>query len=143
MLSFDQPMTLKLADASQDLSDEALDRVFFALSDPIRRAILNRLDEGPALVSELAAPFSISVQAVSRHIQVLVRSGLVQQERTGRLARCRLEAGPLYDAAAWINHYTKYWQVQFDALAAMVEQLPPAKSQSAKARSYKRKGRRA
>jgi DNA-binding transcriptional ArsR family regulator len=134
-------MTLKLANTPEDLPDEALDRVFFALSDPVRRAILNRLDEGPALVSELAAPFSISVQAVSRHIQVLVRSGLVQQERTGRLARCRLETGPLYDAAAWINHYTKYWQVQFDALAAMVEQLPPAKSQSAKVRSHKRKGR--
>ena len=59
--------------------DQPLDRVFFALSDPIRRAILNELDKGPRLVSELAAPFDISLQAVSRHIQVLVRAGLVQQ----------------------------------------------------------------
>jgi DNA-binding transcriptional ArsR family regulator len=81
----------------------SVDRVFFALSDPVRRAILRRLDEGPALVSELAAPFEMSLQAVSRHIQVLVRSGLVAQERTGRIARCNLDAAPLYDAAVWIN----------------------------------------
>jgi len=97
---------------------ERLDRVFFALSDPVRRAILTRLDAGPLLVSELAAPFAISLQAVSRHIQVLVRAGLIRQERTGRISRCRLDAGPIYDAAVWLNRYAKYWQVQFDTLAA-------------------------
>lgn len=103
-----------------------LDRVFFALSDPVRRAILLRLDDGPALVSELKAPFPISIQAVSRHIQVLVRSGLVRQERTGRIARCHLDAGPIFNAAVWLNRYTKYWQNQFDDLVAVIERLPDA-----------------
>jgi DNA-binding transcriptional ArsR family regulator len=96
----------------------SLDRVFFALSDPVRRAILERLGEKTLLVSELAAPFDISLQAVSRHIQVLVRAGLVQQERTGRISRCSLVAGPIFAAAVWINRYSKYWQEQFDMLAA-------------------------
>jgi len=100
-----------------ELTDEKLDRVFFALSDPVRRAILARLGGGAFLVSELAEPFDISVQAVSRHIQMLVRAGLVQQERTGRISRCRLEVGPIYAAAVWINQYSEYWQAQFDALA--------------------------
>ena len=105
-----------------------LDRVFFALSDPVRRAILERLGEEALLVSELAAPFDISLQAVSRHIQVLVRAGLVRQERTGRISRCSLVAGPIFAAAVWINRYSKYWQEQFDLLAAAfadVERSPP------------------
>ena len=97
---------------------EQLDRVFAALADPVRRAILTRLDEGPGLVSELAAPFPISLQAVSRHIQVLVEAGLVTQQRTGRISRCRLETGPILTAAVWLNRYSKYWQAQFDLLAA-------------------------
>src|SRR5271170_2947186 len=97
---------------------DLLDRVFFALSDPVRRAILERLGEEALLVSELAAPFDISLQAVSRHIQVLVRAGLVRQERTGRISRCSLIAGPIFTAAVWINRYSKYWQGQFDLLAA-------------------------
>lgn len=96
---------------------DVLDAVFFALSDPVRRAILDRLDQGPLLVSEIAGPFEISLQAVSRHIQVLVRAGLVTQARTGRISRCSLDAEPLAEAAAWINRYAKYWQAQFEALA--------------------------
>ncbi len=94
-----------------------LDRVFFALSDPVRRDILERLDSGDLLVSEIAAGFSISLQAVSRHIQVLVRAGLVRQARTGRISRCSLDAGPIAEVALWINRYSKYWQAQFDTLA--------------------------
>jgi DNA-binding transcriptional ArsR family regulator len=97
--------------------EDALDAVFFALSDPVRRAILGRLDEGPLLVSEIAEPFAISLQAVSRHIQVLVRAGLISQARSGRISRCSLDAEPLAGAATWINHYAKYWQSQFDVLA--------------------------
>jgi DNA-binding transcriptional ArsR family regulator len=135
-------MTLALVKdrPSPEEGEEALDRVFFALSDPVRRTILRRLDEGPALVSELAAPFEMSLQAVSRHIQVLVRAGLVAQERTGRIARCNLDAAPLYDAAVWLNHYTKYWQQSFDELAAFVKALPPPKAKrSAKSKA---KGKR-
>ena len=103
-------------DAGAD-NDEALDRVFAALSDPVRRRLLSRLDGEALLVKELAAPFNISLQAVSKHIQVLVKAGLVRQERSGRVSRCRLDAGPMYEAALWVNRYSKYWQDQFDTLA--------------------------
>src|SRR5262249_32777231 len=102
---------------------ELLDRVFFALSDPVRRAILERLGEEALLVSELAAPFDISLQAVSRHIQVLVRAGLVQQGRTRRISRRSLGAGPVSAAAVWINRYSKYWQGQFDLLAVTLKDI--------------------
>src|SRR6201992_3194614 len=108
---------LQPAEVTWDDEETQLDSVFFALSDPVRRDILQRLDEAPLLVSELAAPFDISLQAVSRHIQVLVRAGLVKQERTGRISRCSLVAGPIYEVAVWINRYSKYWQQQFDMLA--------------------------
>src|SRR5919206_4839393 len=100
-----------------------LDRVFAALADPVRRAILRRLDGHDLLVSELAEPFAISLQAVSRPIQVLVRAGLVTQERSGRISRCRLDAGPIYAATVWLNRYSKYWQAQFDLLAASLEEI--------------------
>src|SRR6202158_854617 len=107
-------------ESTEDTEEALLDRVFFALSDPVRRAIMWRLDEGALLVSELAAPFAISLQAVSRHIQVLVRAGLVRQGRTGRISRCSREGGPISAAAVWLNRYSKYWQAQFDLLAAVL-----------------------
>jgi DNA-binding transcriptional ArsR family regulator len=106
-----------------DPAGAALDAVFAALADPVRRAILARLDGAELLVSELAAPFAISLQAVSKHIQVLVRAGLVTQERTGRVSRCRLDAGPIYAAAVWLNRYSKYWQAQFDLLAVSLDEI--------------------
>jgi DNA-binding transcriptional ArsR family regulator len=106
-------------------NDEALDRVFAALSDPVRRRLLSRLDGEALLVKELAAPFSISLQAVSKHIQVLVKAGLVRQERSGRVSRCRLDAGPMYEAALWVNRYSKYWQDQFDTLALWLGAMEP------------------
>ena len=109
--------------ATQSSDPDPLDDVFFALSDPVRRAILERLGEQPLLVSELAAPFAISLQAVSRHIQVLARAGLVEQERSGRVSRCSLNAGPIFAASLWINRYSKYWQAQFDLLALTLEGL--------------------
>ena len=109
--------------AAPEAYREVLDLVFSALADPVRRAILDRLDGRELLVSELAAPFAISLQAVSRHIQVLVKAGLVKQERSGRVSRCRLEAGPIYQAAVWINRYAKYWQKQFDLLAVVLEDM--------------------
>jgi len=122
---------LHLVDASADTrqpDSDRLDHVFFALSDPIRRRILERLDGQALLVSELAAPFEISLQAVSRHIQVLVRAGLIQQERTGRISRCSLDAGPMLDAAVWMNRYSKYWQQQFDMLAAALAEIDERKA---------------
>jgi DNA-binding transcriptional ArsR family regulator len=105
--------------------DETLDLVFGALADPVRRAILTRLDGEDLLVTELAAPFDISLQAVSRHIQVLVRAGLVTQERTGRISRCRLDAGPILTASLWLNRYSRYWQARFDTLAMWLDSLSP------------------
>jgi DNA-binding transcriptional ArsR family regulator len=110
-------------DGAIDAEQDQLDRVFFALSDPVRRSILLRLDGEALLVSELAAPFAISLQAVSRHIQVLVRAGLITQARTGRISRCSLDAEPLSEAAAWINRYAKYWQVQFDTLVQHLNRI--------------------
>jgi len=111
-----------------DEDNDTLDAVFFALSDPVRRAILDRLDQGPLLVSEIAGPFAISLQAVSRHIQVLVRAGLVTQARSGRISRCSLEAEPLADAAAWLNRYAKYWQAQFETLAHHLTRIEKERS---------------
>ena len=127
------------ARASERSEEELLDAVFFALSDPVRRAILARLGGQTLLVSELAAPFEMSLQAVSRHIQVLVRAGLVQQERTGRISRCRLDAGPIYSAALWINRYSKYWQEQFGVLAAALEEIEEQKPRSASRRKRRRR----
>lgn len=116
---------LQLVGEVAETESVLLDRVFFALSDPVRRAVLERLNDGPLLVSELAAPFAISLQAVSRHIKVLARAGLVRQERSGRISRCRLDAGPIFTAALWLNRYSKYWQAQFDLLAVTLENLTP------------------
>jgi DNA-binding transcriptional ArsR family regulator len=96
---------------------DPLDTVFAALADPVRRSILERLDGHDLLVSELAAAYAISLQAVSRHIHVLVSAGLVTQARTGRISRCSLATGPIAEAAAWINRYSKYWDAQFKTLS--------------------------
>jgi DNA-binding transcriptional ArsR family regulator len=96
---------------------DPLDLVFAALSDPIRRSILERLDGNSLRVSEIAAAYAVSLQAISRHIQVLVHAGLITQARTGRISRCSLAAGPIADAAVWINRYSKYWDAQFQTLA--------------------------
>jgi DNA-binding transcriptional ArsR family regulator len=106
-----------------NIEEALLDSVFFALSNPVRRAILLRLGEELLLVSELAAPFDISLQAVSRHIQVLVRANLVRQERSGRVSRCSLDAAPILTAAIWLNRYSKHWQQQFDMLAASILEI--------------------
>ena len=127
--------------ADADAERDRLDNVFFALSDPVRREILERLDGQALLVSELAEPFDISLQAVSRHIQVLVRAGLIQQERSGRISRCSLDAAPLLDASVWINRYSKYWQQQFDVLAATLADIDERKSQQE--RPSRRAGKKA
>lgn len=131
-----------------DVADEEsrLNEVFAALADPVRREILQRLDGRVLLVSELAAPFDISLQAVSRHIHVLVRAGLISQERTGRISRCSLVAGPIYEAAVWINRYSKYWQAQFDLLALTLSdqvRKDSGKRQGARRRSSRRHGKQA
>jgi DNA-binding transcriptional ArsR family regulator len=86
------------------------------------------------LITELAAPFVISMQAVSRHIQVLVRAGLVKQERSARVGRCRLDTGPILGAPLWLNRYSRYWQSQSDTLAAWLDAMSPPSPKTRTAR---------
>src|SRR5207247_4093546 len=87
-----------------------LDRTFAALADPTRRAILARLASGEASVTELAAPFEMSLPAVSKHLKVLERAGLIARGRDAQWRPCRLEAGPLKDVSEWVEHYRRFWQ---------------------------------
>jgi DNA-binding transcriptional ArsR family regulator len=98
-----------------------LDYTFAALSDPTRRAILARLALGEATVSELAAPFEVSLPAVSKHLRVLESAGLLERQVTGRIHHCRLAPAPMKDAAAWIEHYRIFWEAQLDSLARFLE----------------------
>lgn len=97
-------------------SDVPLDCVFQALSDPTRRAILTRLSRGDATVTELAEPFSTSLNAVSKHLMVLERAGLLRRRVEGREHHCSLEAAPLQTASEWLAYYRRYWE---DRLAAL------------------------
>jgi DNA-binding transcriptional ArsR family regulator len=97
----------------------ALDAVFAALADPTRRAIVRRLADGRrASVSELAAPFDMSLTAVSKHLRVLSDAGLVDQRKEGRVRRCRLTAAPLRHAHDWLGDLESFWEGQLDSLAA-------------------------
>ncbi|MFI5175099.1 MAG: ArsR/SmtB family transcription factor [Terriglobia bacterium] len=93
-----------------------LNRVFSAVADPTRRAILKNLKHGPATVTEIARVFPVSLNAVSKHIRVLERAGLVRREIQGRQHHCRLVARPLRQATAWLDHYRKFWKIRLDAL---------------------------
>jgi DNA-binding transcriptional ArsR family regulator len=105
------------------MQPELLDLVFGALADPTRRAILVRLAEGDASVTELGAPFAISQPAVSRHLKVLERAGLVSRSRRSTIRLSHLEAEPLRDAEAWIARYREFWDESFDRLDDLLERL--------------------
>ena len=100
------------------LTVDQLSSTFAALADPTRREILSRLANGDATVNELAEPFTISVQAVSKHLKVLERAGLVTRGRAAQLRPSRLEGAPLKDAADWIGRYRRFWEGSFDRLDA-------------------------
>ena len=104
-----------------------LDAVFAALADPTRRAILTRLAEGDATVAELAAPFSVSQPAISRHLKVLERAGLISRHRRRTARLSRLEAEPLREATAWLARYQEFWDESYDRLDALLAamQHPP------------------
>jgi DNA-binding transcriptional ArsR family regulator len=94
-----------------------------ALADPTRRAILARLARGEASVGELAAPFSISQPAISKHLKVLERAGLIRRGREAQWRPCHLEAGPLQDVASWLEHYRRFWEESFDRLDAYLKEV--------------------
>ncbi|HET7842868.1 MAG TPA: metalloregulator ArsR/SmtB family transcription factor [Xanthomonadales bacterium] len=99
----------------------SLDLAFAALADPTRRAIVQRLTRGHARVTDLAGPFDMSLNAVSKHLKVLERAGLVRRERAGREHYLTLRAAPLRDVARWAGRFEKFWSDKLDALAAHLE----------------------
>ena len=102
---------------------DPLSTTFQALADPTRRAILARLALGDASVSDLAEPFEISLPAVSRHLKVLEHAGLIVRTREAQWRPCQLNAGPLKDAASWIDDYRRFWDASFDRMGEYIAQL--------------------
>jgi DNA-binding transcriptional ArsR family regulator len=110
-----------------------LDRTFAALADPTRRALVTRLAEEPGLsVSELAAPFPVSLPAIMKHLDVLSDAGLVARTKSGRTVACRLNATPMREAVAWLNRYERFWSEALQRLAIFLEEEEswPSKSPS-------------
>ena len=103
--------------------DDRLSATFGALADPTRRAILARLASGEASVTQLAEPFAMSMPAISKHLKVLERAGLIRRGRAAQWRPCRLEAGPLQEIAGWIEHYRRFWEENFDRLDDYLQQL--------------------
>jgi DNA-binding transcriptional ArsR family regulator len=106
---------------------DPLSTTLSALADPTRRAILARLASGEATVTELAEPFEISLPAVSKHLKVLERAGLIARGRAAQWRPCRLEAAPLKDAADWIEHYRRFWEESFDRLDEYLKEVQAGK----------------
>jgi len=102
---------------------DRLSTTFAALADPTRRAILGRLARGQASVTELADPFDMSLPAVSKHLKVLERSGLIARARAAQWRPCRLRARPLKEAVDWLEHYRRFWELSFDRLEDYLQQL--------------------
>ena len=105
------------------MSPDRLSTTFSALADPTRRAILARLIGGEVSVTELAEPFAMSLPAVSKHLKVLESAGLIARSREAQWRPCRLEAGPLKDAADWLEHYRRFWEQSLDRLDAYLHEL--------------------
>jgi DNA-binding transcriptional ArsR family regulator len=102
---------------------DALSATFTALADPTRRAILSRLAMGPANVTELALPFSISQPAISKHLKILERAGLVKRSREAQSRPCSIDAMPIKDVATWAEGYRQYWTDSFDRLDTYLQDL--------------------
>jgi len=103
--------------------DADLDATFAALADGTRRAILARLTSGEASVTELAKPFDMTLPAISKHLKVLERAGLIARGRDAQWRPCRLDAGPLKDVADWVDHYRKFWEESFDRLDEYLREI--------------------
>src|SRR5271154_3773146 len=110
-------------------SSAHLDATFAALSDPTRRAILARLALGEISVTELAAPFKMSLPAISKHLKVLERCGLIARGRAAQWRPCRLEAKPMKDAVDWLEHYRQFWEQSFDRLEVYLKELQEKEKQ--------------
>ena len=118
---------------------ERLDATFVALSDPTRRAILARLKDGDATVNELAAPFDISQPAVSKHLKILERAGLVTRTNVGTSRPVKIEAGPMREAADWLEKYREFWEKSYQRLDALLEILQTPVNADKPARTRKQR----
>jgi DNA-binding transcriptional ArsR family regulator len=105
------------------MTPDRLSTTFAALADPTRRAILARLVAGETSVTELAEPFAMSLPAISKHLKVLERAGLIARGREAQWRPCRLEAAPLKDAAEWLEHYRRFWEESLDRLERYLREL--------------------
>jgi DNA-binding transcriptional ArsR family regulator len=112
--------------------DDSLTVTFSALADPTRRAILARLALGETSVKELAAPFEMSLPAVSKHLKVLEQAGLIARGRDAQWRPCRLNAGPLQDASLWLDHYRRFWAESLDRLETYLQELQTADATESK-----------
>ena len=119
-----------------------LDATFAALADPTRRAILARLASGEASVMELAGPFAMSQPAISKHLKVLERAGLISRGRDAQRRPRRLEAKPLAEASEWLEGYRQFWEGQFQLLDALLDELKTREPQTAKLKTIQKKHRR-
>jgi DNA-binding transcriptional ArsR family regulator len=118
---------------------DPLSVTFAALADPTRRAILKRLARGPANVKELSRPFEMSGPAVSKHLRVLERAGLLRRGREAQSRPCELEAAPLKEVAVWTEAYREFWDASFDRLGAYLEELHATRKKEAR---HARRGKR-
>src|ERR1043165_6044624 len=109
------------------MTDDQLSNTFAALADPTRRAILARLATGECAVTALAEPFDISLPAISKHLKVLERAGLIARSRDAQWRPCHLEPAPLKEAADWIDHYKRFWEESFDRLDEYLRELKKEK----------------
>jgi DNA-binding transcriptional ArsR family regulator len=125
----------------QTQTSDNLSNTFAALADPTRRAILARLISGEASVTQLAEPFEMSMPAISKHLKVLERAGLIARGREAQWRPCRLEAGPLKDVADWTEHYRRFWTESFDRLDDYLQELK-AQELKTKEKKHGRKQRR-
>lgn len=107
--------------------EEQLNRIFSALSDPTRRAMLRRLGPNPMSIAELSEPFEISKSAVTKHVKALEKAGLIQRTIDGRIHNCRLQTAPLQAASKWMRFYEKYWNNKLDALDGFLSDATPRK----------------
>jgi DNA-binding transcriptional ArsR family regulator len=114
------------------MSPERLDATFAALADPTRRAILARLARGDASVMELAEPFAMSQPAISKHLKVLERAGLISRGRDAQRRPCRLEAAPLRAVSDWAETYRRFWEERLDRLAALLDEMKEEKGHGKK-----------
>jgi DNA-binding transcriptional ArsR family regulator len=123
----------------QQASPDPLSATFSALADPTRRAILARLVSGEVSVTKLAEPFEMSMPAISKHLKVLERAGLIARGREAQWRPCRLEAGPLKDVSNWVETYRQFWEESFDRLDVYLAELKKNESKETKKNARKRK----